>query len=339
MILLSIDQNQLLRFVRVRRGARGVELLQFELQRPLCDDPLPGLQPFQDGNLPAVLVTKFYFSPLKLFAREQNIDDLFTFVVEHGFPRDHHRFERLTRVEPHVCLHPDTQNPAAIRDGKNDVSGPLLFFYDLADVDKSAVTFVAGERYSREARLTGRPDLRQVALEDRRFDPDSVEVCDLQNRLAWRDPLADALADPGDQAADRRAHRISSIDAANNGVRLRYFTGGFERLDAGLSSFRRGLRGFQLGFSRLQLPLRKSLLLVEPPRPFGFAARQVETRDGRVHFPCGGPPLGLDPGGLDPGLRLNSVHLCLFGRCGRLLQSGDELSLSDTLPNSRNIPA
>src|SRR5262245_51529704 len=67
----------------------------------------------------------------------------------------------------------------------------------------------------------------------------------------------------------------TAVGAADAGVGLRHVAGGFERRDAGLSRFRRGLRGSQLGFSRFQLSLRISLLLVEPPRPFGLAARQV----------------------------------------------------------------
>src|SRR6266542_6061917 len=326
-----------LSLVRVRRGASGVEFLQFELQRALGDDPLAGFDAFQDGDPPAVLVTEFYFAPLELFAREQDVDNLFAFVVQHRFARHHHRFDGLARVEPHVGLHPDAQCPALIGDGKNDMSGARLFFYDPADVNERAVKFLAGECHRREARLAVRLDQRQVALEDRRLDPDRVEVGDLQNRLARSDPLADALADLGDQAADRRSHGIGAVGAADAG--LRHVAGGFERRDARLSRFRRGLRGPQLGFSRFQLPLRISLLLVETPRPLGFAARQVESRAGRVRISRGGPPFGFDPGGLDPGLRLSRAHLGLFGGRGGLLQRGDDLPLRYALPDARNVPA
>ena len=68
-------------FVRMRRGARGVEFLQFELQRALGDDSLAGFEAFQDGDISAVLGAEFYFAPLELFAREQDVDDLFAFVI------------------------------------------------------------------------------------------------------------------------------------------------------------------------------------------------------------------------------------------------------------------
>ena len=66
------------------------------------DDSLTGVEALQDGDAPAVFVTELYLAPLKLFAREQYIDDLFAFVLEHCLPGDHHRLDGVAGVEPNV---------------------------------------------------------------------------------------------------------------------------------------------------------------------------------------------------------------------------------------------
>src|SRR5262245_13712299 len=197
----------------VRRAFSRIEFVQLQLQRALSHHAFARFESFQHGDLLSVFIAQLHFAPLELFARQQHVDYLLALVLNYGLTRNHHCRDGLARLDPHVGLHSDAQRASRIGDREDDVSGPLLLVNHLADVQQRSAKFLPRPRRGRETRLAVSGYQAEVALEYRRFDPEDVEVDDLQYRLACGDLFTEVLVDFRDDAGDGRSNNVRGIRA------------------------------------------------------------------------------------------------------------------------------
>src|SRR5919106_3139028 len=113
-IILLSTCDLLSRLVSVCACFGRLEFLEFQLIGALRYNALTFVQTRKYRNLAAQFITNCYFTTFKLFTRQQNVNDLLSLVLKHGFFGNHHCCDLFPSLEANIGLHSQTQSTSVV---------------------------------------------------------------------------------------------------------------------------------------------------------------------------------------------------------------------------------
>src|SRR5262245_52373359 len=115
-----------------------LQFLQLQLIRTLRHDALARPDSGHNRHLAPIFIASYHVAPLKLLARDQYVNDLFAFVVEHGLPGHEHDTLLFTSSEPYIRLHADAKLSSRIIDLEDRLRGARLWIDNGTHVHEGA---------------------------------------------------------------------------------------------------------------------------------------------------------------------------------------------------------